>query len=172
MHSRTVHALVRTSRGDRNRFCPAPEKRSIPVVVTGHAASTYDLRVSSAEADRSARVLLADQPVPRVTRPRVARVIGVEPNLPDALIRGVYDEISPRAEEWRAIGVFPVAVAVSDDAPLVDRLLGLTGRDPGGREPKAQDFLASARRTAGVPRTTRTSPATMSPSTSCQRCSL
>lgn len=57
----------------------------------------------------------------------------VEPDLPDELIEGVWDEISPTAEEWRAIGVFPPAVPVPADAPLLDRLLGLTGRDPQGR---------------------------------------
>jgi hypothetical protein len=57
-------------------------------------------------------------------------VIGVDPNLPDELVQGLWAEISPHAEEWRAIGVFPPAVAVPDDAPLQDRLLGLTGRDP------------------------------------------
>jgi len=33
-------------------------------------------------------------------------------------------------EEWRKIGVFPAAIAVPDDAPLLHRLLGLTGRQP------------------------------------------
>lgn len=61
----------------------------------------------------------------------IAKVIGADPNLPDELVQGLWDEISPHAEEWRAIGVFPSAVAVPDDAPLQDRLLGLTGRDPG-----------------------------------------
>jgi uncharacterized protein (TIGR03086 family) len=60
----------------------------------------------------------------------IARVIGVDATLPDALVQGLWDEISPNAEEWRAIGVFPKAVPVSEDAPLQDRLLGLTGRDP------------------------------------------
>lgn len=60
----------------------------------------------------------------------IAKVIGVDPNLPDELVQGIWDEISPHAEEWRAIGVFGPAVAVPDDAPLQDRLLGLTGRDP------------------------------------------
>jgi hypothetical protein len=60
----------------------------------------------------------------------IARVIGVEPDLPAELVQGVWDEVSPHAEEWRTIGVFPAAVPVSDDAPLLDRLLGLTGRDP------------------------------------------
>jgi len=61
----------------------------------------------------------------------IARVVGVEAELSDELIRGVYDEIAPHAEEWRTIGVFPAAVPVADDAPLLDRLLGMTGREPG-----------------------------------------
>jgi uncharacterized protein (TIGR03086 family) len=60
----------------------------------------------------------------------IARVIGVEPNLPAELVQGLWDEISPQAEAWREIGVFPARVSVPDDAPLLDRLLGLTGRDP------------------------------------------
>ena len=60
----------------------------------------------------------------------LAGVIGVDPALPDALVRGVWDEVSPHAEEWRAIGVYPAAVPVPDDAPLLSRLLGLTGRQP------------------------------------------
>jgi hypothetical protein len=60
----------------------------------------------------------------------IAGVIGVDSHLPDALVQGMWDEVSPRAEEWRSFGVFQAAVPVSDDAPLLDRLLGLTGRDP------------------------------------------
>lgn len=61
----------------------------------------------------------------------IARVIGVDATLPDELVQGLWDEISPHAEEWRSIGVFPPAVSVPDDASLQDRLLGLTGRSPG-----------------------------------------
>lgn len=53
--------------------------------------------------------------------------------LPDRLVEGLWEELSPHAEEWRAIGVFPPAVPVSEDAPLLDRLLGLSGRDPSVR---------------------------------------
>lgn len=63
----------------------------------------------------------------------IARVIGVDPALPDELVQGLWEELSPHAEEWRAIGVFPPAVPVPEHAPLLDRLLGLTGRDPGVR---------------------------------------
>jgi hypothetical protein len=59
-----------------------------------------------------------------------ALAIGVEPDLPEALVQGLWDEISPQAEEWRGLGVFPAAVAVPAAAPLQDRLLGLTGRTP------------------------------------------
>ncbi len=60
----------------------------------------------------------------------IAQAIGVDTSLPDDLVQGVWDEISPHAEEWRAIGVFPAAVPVPDDASLQDRLLALTGRTP------------------------------------------
>jgi hypothetical protein len=60
----------------------------------------------------------------------IARVAGIDPRLPDELVQGMWDQISPHAEEWRAIGVFRAAVPVPADAPLLDRLLGLTGRDP------------------------------------------
>jgi hypothetical protein len=62
----------------------------------------------------------------------IAREIGVDPDLPAELVRGIWDEVSPHAEEWRSLGVFPAAVAVPEDAPLLDRLLGLTGRRPDG----------------------------------------
>ena len=81
--------------------------------------------------DFSARDYLTQTTMFRGLRARdIARVIGVEPNLPDDLVQGIWDEISPHAEEWREIGVFARAVPVPDDAPLLDRLLGLTGRDP------------------------------------------
>jgi uncharacterized protein (TIGR03086 family) len=62
----------------------------------------------------------------------IARALGLEPDLPAALVQGVWDEVSSHAEEWRTIGVFPAAVPVPEDAPLLDRLLGITGRDPAG----------------------------------------
>ncbi|MFI5287259.1 MAG: TIGR03086 family protein [Candidatus Dormibacteria bacterium] len=60
----------------------------------------------------------------------IAKVIGIDPTLPDQLVHGLWEELSPHAEEWRAIGVFPAAVPVANDAPLMQRLLGMTGRDP------------------------------------------
>ncbi len=60
----------------------------------------------------------------------IARVIGVDSTLPDALAQGLWEEISPHAEEWRAIGIFGPAVAVPDSANQQAKLLGLTGRTP------------------------------------------
>jgi len=60
----------------------------------------------------------------------IAKVIGTNLEMPADLVQGLWDEISPMAEEWRAMGLFKAAVPVPADAPLLDRLLGLTGRDP------------------------------------------
>ena len=61
----------------------------------------------------------------------IAKALGQEVDLEPELVQGVWDEVSPHAEEWRTIGVFGAAVPVPEDAPLLDRLLGLTGRPPG-----------------------------------------
>lgn len=60
----------------------------------------------------------------------IAKVIGADTRLPDPLVQGLWDELAPHAEEWRAIGVFGPKVEVPEDAPLQDRLLALTGRQP------------------------------------------
>jgi uncharacterized protein (TIGR03086 family) len=60
----------------------------------------------------------------------IADVIGVDSTLPDELVQGLWDELAPVADEWRSYGVFGPKVEVPDDAPLQDRLLGLTGRQP------------------------------------------
>jgi hypothetical protein len=60
----------------------------------------------------------------------IAQAIGQDTTLAPDLVQGIWDQISPHAEQWRAIGVFPAAVEVPDDASLQDRLLGLTGRRP------------------------------------------
>ncbi|MBF6590280.1 MAG: TIGR03086 family protein [Ktedonobacterales bacterium] len=60
----------------------------------------------------------------------LARFIGADDRLPDDLVQGLWDELAPEAEMWRQWGVFGARVDVPDDAPLQDRLLGLTGRKP------------------------------------------
>ena len=58
----------------------------------------------------------------------IALVIGVDPTLPEDLVQGIWDEISPVADKWRTYGVYGPAVAVPADASPQVRLLGLTGR--------------------------------------------
>jgi len=59
----------------------------------------------------------------------LGRAIGVNPPEPDDLVEYVYGVVS----KWgnlEATGAFAKAVAVPDDAPLIDRLVGIAGRDP------------------------------------------
>lgn len=60
----------------------------------------------------------------------ISRLIGSDPPLPDQLVADLWEQVAPQAEEWRGWGVFGPAVDVPADAPLVDRLLGITGREP------------------------------------------
>jgi len=60
----------------------------------------------------------------------IAKVIGTDTRLPATLVQGLWEELEPHAEEWRAIGIFGPKIEVPADASLQDRLLGLTGRQP------------------------------------------
>jgi|ERR1700683_127412 len=60
----------------------------------------------------------------------IAKLIGASTALSPDLVQGLWDELTPEIEHWRAMRVFGAAVPVPDDAPLQDRLLGLVGRDP------------------------------------------
>jgi len=42
----------------------------------------------------------------------------------------MWNEFLPEAESWRKMGVFGPKVEVPEDAPLQDKLFGLTGRQP------------------------------------------
>lgn len=60
----------------------------------------------------------------------IAQVIGADTRLPSDLVQGIWDEVSPHAEEWRSYGVYGPAIEVPEGADLQARLLGLTGRQP------------------------------------------
>lgn len=60
----------------------------------------------------------------------IAKAIGVDPTLSDELVEGLWEIIAPHADEWRAYGVYPPAIPVSADAPLLTKLLATTGRQP------------------------------------------
>ena len=57
------------------------------------------------------------------------RGAGEPPTLREIVNYHAYDD-SLVADEWRELGAFQPRADVPGDAPLQDRLLGLTGRDP------------------------------------------
>ena len=60
----------------------------------------------------------------------ISKLIGIDTKLPEDLVQGLWDEIQPQIEQWRQWGVYPNPIEVPEDAPLQDRLLGMTGRQP------------------------------------------
>lgn len=60
----------------------------------------------------------------------LARGTGGDDALDADLVAFAYDYLEPQVDAWRAAGAFGPAVEVPADAPLQDRLLGLTGRQP------------------------------------------
>lgn len=60
----------------------------------------------------------------------LARATGQPLDLPADLLAYVYDGIAAGAAQGREMGVYGPEVPVAGDAPLLDRILGLTGRDP------------------------------------------
>jgi len=111
-------------------------KRSFAAIVDRAEAAARDFddlerTVHTSFGDFSARDYLIQITSFRGMRAHdIAKVIGVDPTLPSELVQGLWDELGPVADQWRQYGAFPPRVEVPDDAPLQDRLLGLTGRDP------------------------------------------
>jgi hypothetical protein len=60
----------------------------------------------------------------------IARFMKVDDSLPEDLVRGMWELLEPQANMLRKMGVFGSEVEVSKDAPLYERLLGLSGRQP------------------------------------------
>lgn len=60
----------------------------------------------------------------------LARAAGLDEHLDDALVAGVWEVLDEQRDMLAASGLFAEPVPVPDDAPLQDRLLALTGRDP------------------------------------------
>jgi uncharacterized protein (TIGR03086 family) len=114
----------------------ADPKRAFAAIVEKACAAARDFAdldrtVHTSFGDFSARDYLMQTTYFRGLRAYdIAHVIGVDPELSQELAQGLFDELTPVADQWREYGVMPPRVAVPDDAPLMDRLLGLTGRDP------------------------------------------
>ncbi len=60
----------------------------------------------------------------------LARATGHEVAWDDAVLEFALEWLDQTAEQGRAMGVYGAAVPVPENAPVLDRLLGLTGRDP------------------------------------------
>jgi uncharacterized protein (TIGR03086 family) len=60
----------------------------------------------------------------------IAKLIGIDTTMSAELVQALWEMLVPQVEQWRAMRVFGPAVAVPAHAPLQDRLLGLTGRQP------------------------------------------
>ncbi|MCZ4534441.1 TIGR03086 family metal-binding protein [Gordonia terrae] len=60
----------------------------------------------------------------------VARAADIAFDIPDEILQVVFDFHHPPQPQEERDGMFGPVIAVPDDAPLVDRLAGLTGRDP------------------------------------------
>jgi uncharacterized protein (TIGR03086 family) len=60
----------------------------------------------------------------------LARAIGADERLDDELVAAVWTVFEPQADTLAASGLYAAPVPIPDDAPLQQRLLALTGRDP------------------------------------------
>ncbi|MGF0320428.1 TIGR03086 family metal-binding protein [Nocardia fluminea] len=60
----------------------------------------------------------------------LARATGSTPHWDDDLLRETYDETVATAGQGREMGIYGPEIPVAATAPLLDRILGLTGRDP------------------------------------------
>ncbi|MGB3437519.1 MAG: TIGR03086 family metal-binding protein [Actinophytocola sp.] len=60
----------------------------------------------------------------------LARATGQPLDLPDDLLTYVHDGVAAGADQGREMGLYGPEVPVPSDAPVLDRILGLTGRDP------------------------------------------
>jgi uncharacterized protein (TIGR03086 family) len=65
----------------------------------------------------------------------VARATGQEYHADDAVARATLATVQAQAEMFRKYEGFADEVPVGDDAPALDRALGLAGRDPAWRRP-------------------------------------
>lgn len=60
----------------------------------------------------------------------LARATGHPLDLPEDLLTYVYDGVAAGADQGREMGLYGPEVPVPADAPVLDRILGLTGRNP------------------------------------------
>ena len=103
-------------------------------------ANTDEVVRAFADLERPVHLTYGDWPareyLTHITYFRGARVydlsvfLGLDTAMPGDLVQGLWDELEPRAEQWRGFHVIGEPVPVPADAPLQDRWLALTGRRP------------------------------------------
>lgn len=60
----------------------------------------------------------------------LAKAIGADTKLDPELVETCYEDIRERAEDLQGSGLFAEPIEVPGDAPIQDKLLAVTGRDP------------------------------------------
>lgn len=60
----------------------------------------------------------------------LAQAVGEQVDWDAEVVAAVHDEVAGTAEMGRGMGIYGPEVAVDSDAAMLDRALGLTGRDP------------------------------------------
>lgn len=60
----------------------------------------------------------------------LARATGQHPTLDDDILQYLYDETAKSAAQGRAMGIYGPEVAVAASSSTLDRIVGVTGRDP------------------------------------------
>jgi hypothetical protein len=89
----------------------------------------YDRQVHLSYGDFTAREYLTHVTLFRGFRVYdFSKFLGFKPNLSPMLVQGLWDIVFPRAAELRAIHVIGEELPVPNDAPLLARVMALTGR--------------------------------------------
>jgi hypothetical protein len=57
----------------------------------------------------------------------IAKLVGLEYSLPEPLVDGLWEQVVPQIDQWRAMGVFPPEVEVPAESDREIQLLGKTG---------------------------------------------
>jgi uncharacterized protein (TIGR03086 family) len=114
-----------------------PKARFAAITATAAAAVQA---LTEADLDRPVHLSYGDFPVreylKHITSFRgfraydIAKLIGIDPTLPADLVQGLWGQLEPEIEQWRAMGVFGPAVPVPENADLQTKLIGLVGRQP------------------------------------------
>ncbi|MFE1596327.1 TIGR03086 family metal-binding protein [Nocardia sp. NPDC058705] len=60
----------------------------------------------------------------------LARAVGTTVHWDDDLLRETYNDTAATAEQGRELGIYGPEIPIDTGAPLLDRILGLTGRNP------------------------------------------